>query len=70
MHYHVSSYLKGLVPDFNTLVDDFLEKLKPLADGQTVVPLKDHIRKFSLSVLSKVQCSVTKAQLDTACMYP
>ncbi len=48
------SYLKGLVPSFNSLVDDFLEKLKPLADGKTVVPLKDHIQSFVLEVVSKV----------------
>ncbi len=35
-------------------MDDFLEKLKPLADGKTVVPLKDHIQDFVLDVVSKV----------------
>ena len=49
------SYIKGLAPKFNMLVDDFLKKLKPLANGQTEVPLKDHIHGFVLTVVSEVR---------------
>lgn len=54
IHFNLYSFLKSLVPKFNSLVDDSLEKLKPLADGKTIVPLSNHIRDFVLNVVSEV----------------
>ena len=48
------SYLKGLIPGFNKCVDKFLQKLDPLADGKTRVPLVARFSEVSLDVLSKV----------------
>lgn len=48
------SYLKTLVEPLNSLVDHFLEELKPLADGKTEVLMSDHVRDFTLGVVSKV----------------
>lgn len=48
-------YLKTLVKDFNSLTDAFLDKLKPLADGRSVVPMADHVRDFTVDVISKVK---------------
>ena len=39
---------------FNSIVDDFLDKLKPLADGKTEVPMADHVKEFTLDVVNKV----------------
>ena len=39
----VCSYLKSLVPSFNECADKFIERLRPLADGKTTVPMKDHL---------------------------
>jgi len=35
-------------------VDKVLERLRPLADGQTQVPMKDQFDTLTLSILSKV----------------
>ena len=48
------SYLKSLTPMFGECVDMFLDKLKPLADGRTQVPMKKHIHNAALDVISKV----------------
>ena len=50
----IHSYLKELIPTFNSIVDDHLQRLKPLADGETLVPMKDHICSFSLDIVCKV----------------
>eukprot|EP00731_Ephydatia_muelleri_P008176 Em0004g514a len=47
-------YLKSLTPMFGECVDKFLDKLKPLADGRTQVPMKKHIHNAALDVISKV----------------
>ena len=39
---------------FGECVDKFLDKLKPLADGRTQVPMKKHIHNAALDVISKV----------------
>ena len=48
------SHLKGLLPKFCKSVDLFLDKLTPLADGRTKVPMKTHMRDAMLDVISKV----------------
>ena len=48
------SYLKSLTPMFGECVDKFLDKLRPLADGRTQVPMKKHIHNAALDVISKV----------------
>ena len=49
------SYLKGLVPSFNEGADKFIEGLRPLADGKTTVPMKEHLAEVTQDVISKVQ---------------
>ena len=51
---HYTSYLKGLIPSFNECVDQFLERLRPLADGETQVPMKEEFAILTLSIISKV----------------
>ena len=57
------SYLKTLLKPFNEITNEFLDELKPLADGETKVPMKTHLGEFSLDVISKVailvQCANT-----------
>ena len=36
-------------------MDEYLEKLKPLADGKTTVFMAEHIRDFTMSVVSEVR---------------
>ena len=48
------SYLKTLMEPFNEVVDKFLDKLKPLADGATAVPMKTKFSELTLKVISKV----------------
>ena len=48
------SYLKSLVPTFGECVDKFLDRLRPLADGKTQVPMMKHIHTTTLDVISKV----------------
>ena len=48
------SYLKGLIPSFNECVDQFLERLRPLADGKTEVPMMEEFGTLTLDILSKV----------------
>ena len=48
------SFLRSLVPVFNECVDQFLKKLRPLADGQTQVPMKDEFSSLTLHIISKV----------------
>jgi len=50
----VCSYLKSLVPSFNECADKLIERLRPLADGKTTVPMKDHLAEVTLDVISKV----------------
>ena len=54
MSIYYISYLKGLIPSFNECVDQFLERLRPLADGKTQVPMKDEFATLTLSIISKV----------------
>ena len=48
------SYLKGLIPIFNECVDQFLERLRPLADGKTQVPMKEEFAAVTMDVICKV----------------
>lgn len=48
------STLRGMIPSFNMCVDKFLADLKPLADGNTAAPMKDHISDLTMDVISKV----------------
>ena len=41
--------------DFNRLSDKFVDVLKPLADGKTVIPMANHIRNFVLDAFSQVR---------------
>ena len=50
----LTSYLRGLVPSFNECVDMFLERLRPLADGKTEVPMKEEFASLTLNIISKV----------------
>jgi len=54
------SYLKGLVPSFNECVDRFLERLRPLADGKTEVPMMEEFATLTLDVICKV-CMCTQS---------
>ena len=54
------SYLKGLVPSFNECVDRFLERLRPLADGKTEVPMMEEFATLTLDVICKV-CICTQS---------
>ena len=48
------SHLKTLIPAFNECVDRMVEKLTPLADGITPVPMKKEFSTVTLDVISKV----------------
>ena len=48
------STLKEMVPSFNECVDQFLEKLRSMADGKSKVPMKEHISDLTNDVISKV----------------
>lgn len=48
------SYLKTLLGPFNEIVNKYVNKLKPLADGTTIVPMKIHFGELALEVISKV----------------
>ena len=50
----IYSHLRGLVPSFNSCVDIMVNKLRPLADGKTEVPMKDILSSTTLEVISKV----------------
>ena len=52
--FHYSS-LKDFLPMFNEGVNTFLEKLRPLADGKTEVPMKEAFHEVALDVISKVR---------------
>ena len=56
-HSSLYSYLKSLVPSFNECADKFLEGLRPLADGKTTVPMKEHLAEVTQDVISKVGCT-------------
>ena len=53
-HSSLYSYLKSLVPSFNECADKFIQGLRPLADGKTTVPMKEHLAEVTLDVISKV----------------
>jgi len=53
-HSSLYSYLKSLVPSFNECADRFIGRLRPLADGKTTVPMKEHLAEVTLDVISKV----------------
>ncbi|XP_064405692.1 cholesterol 24-hydroxylase-like [Halichondria panicea] len=48
------NYLKSLLPSFNECTDKLLEGIRPLADGKTTVPMKQHLSEVTLNVISKV----------------
>ena len=60
-----NSYLRSLVPAFNECVDWFLERLKPLADGKTQVPMGEEFANLTLNIISRV-CIAVSAQIHTA----
>ena len=43
------------MPSFNEGADKFIEGLRPLADGKTTVPMKEHLAEVTQDVISKVQ---------------
>ena len=51
----INSYLQSILPAFNKCVDVFINKLTPLADGKTPVPMKEHLAEVTLDVISKVE---------------
>lgn len=53
----LNSYLKSLLPSFNECTDKLLDNLRPLADGKTVVPMKQYLADVTLDVISKVTLS-------------
>ncbi len=50
----ICRYLKTLEGTFNEIVTSMLEELKPMADGETLIPIKKYINNFALNVISKV----------------
>ena len=55
------SYLKTLLEPFNEIANNFIDRLKPLADGVTAVPMKTQFGEFFLKVISKVHiCAVQR----------
>ena len=53
-HSSLYSYLKSLVPSFNECADKFIQGLRPLADGKTTVPMKEHLAQVTEDAISKV----------------
>ena len=51
----VVSYLKTLLIPFNEMVEKFLDRMQPLANGSTIVPMKVHFGEFTQDVISKVR---------------
>ena len=54
MYMFMFSYLKSLLPSFNECTDKLLDNIRPLADGRTTVPMKQHLAEVTLDVISKV----------------
>lgn len=54
--YNIMLFLKTLLVPFNEVTSKFIEKLRPLADGVTKVPMKLRFGEFTLDVISKVKC--------------
>lgn len=52
--FFTSSHLKTLLDPFNEIANEFIDKLKLLADGKTTVPMKLKFSEFTLKVISKV----------------
>ena len=46
------------MPSFNECADKFIEGLRPLADGETTVPMKEHLAEVTLDVIGKVGCEL------------
>lgn len=53
----VCRFLTNLTSEFSKCVDTFIDSLKPLADGHTVVDLKEHFDDLTLDVVSKASCA-------------
>ena len=47
-------YLKGLVPQFNSVASTLVTKFTKVADGKTVVDMADELQKVTLDVIGKV----------------
>ena len=45
-----------LLEPFNEITASFLDQLKPLADGVSMVPMKLHFGELTLDAISKVWC--------------
>ena len=56
--HHSPSHLKTLIPSFNECADRLVEKLTPLADGVTLVPMKKELSIVTLDVISNVSLGV------------
>ena len=51
------------MPSFNECADKFIEGLRPLADGKTTVPMKEHLAEVTLDVISKVGYELVNSYL-------
>lgn len=40
---------------FNDCINKFVEELKPIADGNTIIPLKKYIRLLTMNIISMVK---------------
>lgn len=58
------SYLKDLVPQFNSIADALISKLSKVADGKTVINMVDEFQKVTLDVIAKVAFSLDLHCLD------
>jgi hypothetical protein len=54
------SYLKSLVPLFNGCVDQYVEKLRGVANGKTEVPMMMQFSAITLNIIGKVSDYVVK----------
>ena len=54
--FNYCSYLRNLVPLFNVCVDQFVEKLRGVANGKTEVPMRTQFSAVTLHIIGKV-CS-------------
>lgn len=64
-------YLKGLVPQFNSVASTLVTKFTKVADGKTVVDMADELQKATLDVIGKVAFDMElKCLEDTNSVVP
>ena len=51
----VCSYLQTLLEPFNEKANEFINNLRPMADGKTRVPMKTQFGTYTLETISKVR---------------